>query len=296
MNEQATTWAATSVQVGDWKISALLDGFFRLDGGAMWGVVPRNLWAPLTPPAEDNTIRMALRPYLCERGADKVIIEVGIGDRWSDKLRARYHIDSSVTLESSLRASGVTPEEITHVIASHCHWDHIGAQVKLQDGELLPRFANARHYAPAVEVQWAKAPGHARAGSYRAEDLAVIEELGLLTTYEGTQELVPGIKAHVLGGHSDGVAVITLNEDQEGDSAIFWSDVVPTTHHIQPPYIMAYDIDVVRSFEQRSEWLAKAAAGGWIGLFYHDPEHAFGRVIKPGRRYEFEALDASGHE
>ena len=99
------------------------------------------------------------------------------------------------------------------------------------------------------------------------------------------------MRAHVLGGHSDGVAVITFNEDGPGDAAIFWSDVVPTTHHVQPPYIMAYDTDVVRSFEQRSEWLSRAAEAGWIGMFYHDPDHPFGRVHRPARRYEVELVE-----
>lgn len=113
----------------------------------------------------------------------------------------------------------------------------------------------------------------------------------MLTGLEGTTEIVPGVKLHVLGGHSDGVSVITINEDGAGDTAIFWADVVPTTHHIQPPYIMAYDIDVVRSYEVRSEWMERAAKEGWIGLFYHDVDHAFGRLSKDGRRFALEVVE-----
>lgn len=284
-------WTPRSVQVGEWRITALLDGFFRLDGGAMWGVVPQNLWRKLTPPADDNTILMALRPFLAERGDVKMVIEVGVGDRWEPKWRDIYQLIPTTSLDESLRACGVTPEAVTHVVASHCHWDHIGAQVMEVNGELVPRFPNAKHYAPAIEIQMAKAPGHARKGSYRAEDLAVVEERGMLTALEGTTEVVPGVKLHVLGGHSDGVSVITINEDGPGDTAIFWADVVPTTHHIQPPYIMAYDIDVVRSFEVRSAWMERAAADGWIGMFYHDVDHAFGRLSKDGRRFTLEVIE-----
>lgn len=283
-------WERRSVQAGEWKVTALSDGFFRLDGGAMWGVVPQNLWRKMTPPKEDNTILMALRPFLVERGDVKLVIEVGVGERWSEKLRAIYHLIPTLSLTESLRACGVEPDEVTHVVASHCHWDHIGAQVIERDGELVPQFPNAKHFAPAVEVGMAKAPGHARKGSYRAEDVTPIEEAGLLETWEGARELLPGIRVHELGGHSDGVSVITVNEDGEGDTAIFWADVVPTTHHIQPPYIMAYDIDVVRSFEVRSEWMERVAAEGWIGLFYHDVDHAFGRLSKDGRRFACEPL------
>lgn len=284
-------WERRAVQVGSWRITALSDGFMRLDGGSMWGVVPKNLWGKLTPAIEDNTILLALRPFLAERGDDKVVIEVGIGGRWEDKWRAIYHIERETTLASSLRACGLAPEEVTHVVASHCHFDHIGAQVVERDGVLAPLFPNARHYAPRVEIEIAKHPDHVRRASYRPDDVVPIEAAGLLTGYEGDAELLPGLRVHAAPGHSDGVSVITLNEDEPGDTAIFWADVVPTTHHVQPPFIMAYDIDVVRSFENRSAWLARVAAEGWLGLFYHDADHAFGRLTLDGRRYAVEPLE-----
>lgn len=278
------------IQVGDWRITALSDGFFRLDGGAMWGVVPAALWRKLTPPDADNTIRMALRPFLAERGAERVLIEPGVGTRWSEKLSAIYRLEPTIGVQESLRAAGLEVGEITHVVASHCHWDHIGAATVERDGELAPLFSNARHFAPRIELEMAKKPGHARSGSYRADDVLAIERAGLWTAFDGRFEILPGLVAHTLGGHSDGVSVITIG-DETGECAIFWSDVVPTTHHIQPPYIMAYDIDVVRSFDVRADWLARAAHGGWMGLFYHDEQHAFGRLEREGKRFVCRALD-----
>jgi glyoxylase-like metal-dependent hydrolase (beta-lactamase superfamily II) len=294
-------WTPRRARAGEWELTALSDGFMRLDGGSMWGVVPKAMWGAWTPAAEDNTILMALRPFLARRrradgGDDVVVLEVGVGDRWAPKWRDIYRLLPTETLEGTLRAVGVEPEAVTHVVASHCHWDHVGAAVVERDGELRPRFPNARHLAPRVEVEMARHPDHARRGSDRAEDVEPLERSGLLETFgdeRGTPasfELLPGLRAHLLGGHSDGVSVITLNEDGEGDTAIFWSDVVPTAHHVQPPYIMAYDIDVVRSFEVRSEWLARAAQGGWIGLFYHDVDVAFARLAAEGKRYEVEPL------
>jgi len=277
--------------VGEWRITALSDGFLRLDGGSMWGVVPKNLWKKLTPAIEDNTILLALRPFLVERGDVKLIIEVGIGDRWEPKWRKIYHIERPTTFEQSLRACGVSPEEITHVIASHCHFDHIGGMVVEREGKLVPFFPRAKHFAHAAEIAMAKDPDHVRRASYRAEDLLAVEEAGLLHGFEGDAELLPGIVAHHAYGHSDGVSVITVNEDGDGDTAIFWADVVPTTHHIQPPYIMAFDIDAVRSFETRSRWLARAADEGWLGLFYHDADHAFGRLRREGHRYELDVVE-----
>lgn len=284
----ASPFVPRRAQVGEWRLTELSDGFLSLDGGAMWGVVPRNLWSKLTPPAEDNTIRLALRPFLAERGDAKVLIEGGIGERWDEKARRIYRIDPTTTLVESLAAAGVAPDEITHVVLTHCHWDHAGALVERRGGELVPRFARARHFAPAIEIAMASAPGHARSGSYRAEDIEPLARAGLLEPYAGERELLPGLRVHELGGHSDGCSVVVLGEGAE--RAIFWGDVVPTAHHVQPPYIMAYDIDVVRSFEVRSEWLARAADGGWTCLFYHDERTAFGRLERDGRRYVCRAL------
>jgi glyoxylase-like metal-dependent hydrolase (beta-lactamase superfamily II) len=283
-------YSPRTIRAGEWEITALSDGYLRLDGGTMWGVVPAAMWREWTPPAPDNTILIALRPFLAVRGKDVVVIEVGIGARWETKWRKIYQILATETLAGSLRACGLAPEDVTHVVASHCHWDHIGAQVVERGGKLEPLFPNARHFAPAIEVDVAKKPGHARAPSYRAEDVTPIADRGMLSTYSGAFDPLPGLRCHVLGGHSDGVSVITLNEQGPGEAAIFWSDVVPTAHHIQPPYIMAYDIDVVRSFEVRSEWLARAASSGWIGLFYHDVDHPFGRLTRGGRRYVIEPV------
>ena len=278
---------------GDWKITALSDGFMRLDGGSMWGVVPKNMWEGMTPSAPDNTILLALRPFLIERGDVKAVIEVGVGDRWSDKFMSIYHIERETTLESSVRACGIEPEDITHVIASHCHFDHIGAQVIERDGKLVPLFPRAQHFAPAIEIEIAKKPDHVRRASYRPDDLMAVVDAGLMNAVDGDAEILPGVKMYEAAGHSDGVSVITVNEDAEGETAIFWADVVPTGYHIQPPFIMAYDIDVVRSFDNRSKWLERAAEGEWIGLFYHDPTRAFGRVAKDGKRYRLDVLEGA---
>jgi glyoxylase-like metal-dependent hydrolase (beta-lactamase superfamily II) len=263
----------------------------RLDGGSMWGVVPKALWRRMTPADDDNTILLALRPFLAERDDLKVVIEPGIGDRWDPKWLDIYRIDRTRNLVDSLAACGLAPADVTHVVASHCHFDHIGAWVVERDGALVPLFENARHFAPRAEIAVAKEPDHVRRASYRAEDVVPLEEAGLLETYDPGAELIPGIRAHDARGHSDGLCVLTINEEDPGDTAIFWADVVPTTHHIQPPYIMAYDLDQTRSYEARSHWLAKAAAGGWLGLFYHDAEHAFGRLRREGERYALDRVE-----
>jgi len=286
------TRSQASLEVSGWRVTALSDGDFRLDGGAMWGVVPATLWRGMTPPDADNCIPLSLRPFLAERDGLRVLFEGGAGERWSDKERGWYHIERS-ELRDSLHAAGCAPEEVTHVIASHCHWDHIGALTVEQDGELLPLCPNAAHFAPQVEVDAATTPAGPRRGSYRASDVQGLIASGRLETYHEDGELLPGVRVHVLGGHSDGVSLVTLGEgEDEGEVACFWSDVVPTTHHIQPPYIMAYDQDVQRSYEVRSQWIARAADEGWIGMFYHDADVAFAGIERDARRYRRVLLEA----
>lgn len=283
-------WQPRVVRAGAWRVTALLDGTFRLDGGAMWGVVPKALWQRMTPAAADNTIALALRPFLAERGEWVVLVEPGIGDRYPDKWRRIYQLDNEPSVEATLRACGRAPEDVTHVVATHCHWDHAGAQVVERGGRLVPRFPNARHFAPAIEVAAAADPEHVRRGSYRAEDVAPIAEAGLLETWDAERELLPGLRVHPAPGHSKGVSVVTIGPDRPGDpgdTAIFWTDVVPTTHHAQPAYVMAYDVNAGQSYEVRSRWLERAAAESWIGLFYHDPDHAFARLRRAADgRYE----------
>ncbi|MDE0895942.1 MAG: MBL fold metallo-hydrolase [Planctomycetota bacterium] len=298
------TWTQQTYQAGEWRITPLSDGFFRLDGGSMWGVVPANLWRKLTPPEEDNTIALAARPFLLERGegADRqvVVLEPGIGDRWEPKWKGIYHMLREDTLQSTLAACGVAPEDVTHVFATHCHWDHIGAMVVEREGKLVPLFPNAQHRFPSIEVDMTRAPGHARKASYRSEDIDAVIDADLLEAFDATAAdgdegvlLLPGLRMHTLGGHSDGSSLLTINAEGEGDTAVFWGDVVPTSHHIQPAFIMAYDIDVVRSFEQRSKWLSRAAMGGWLSLYYHDEHFAAGRISKPERRYVSTPEEAS---
>ncbi|HEX6883194.1 MAG TPA: MBL fold metallo-hydrolase [Planctomycetota bacterium] len=273
-------------QVGPWRVRALSDGVMRLDGGAMWGVVPRTMWARWTPPAQDNTIPIALRPFLLQRDGWTVVLEPGIGGHLAPKWQRIYQLDRSTTLLGSLASCGVAPGDVTHVIASHAHFDHLGGCLARDDsGALVPLFPRAVHRVPRVEIAAARSPDPARKGGYEPDLVLALERAGRLEPFDDGAELLPGLVAHDASGHSEGVCVLTVNEAGPGETAIFWADVVPTTHHVQPGYIMAYDLDVPRSYASRSRWLARAAEGGWLGLFYHDAEHAFGRLRRSGERY-----------
>ncbi|MEM6569897.1 MAG: MBL fold metallo-hydrolase [Planctomycetota bacterium] len=280
-------WTPHALQAGGWRITTLFDARFRLDGGAMWGVVPKNLWARMTPPAEDNTIALAARPFLAEKDGVRVVVEGGMGDRWDDKFRKIYGLDrpAGTTLRATLAALDVGTNDIDHVFVSHCHFDHIGALVEERDGALAPLFPRARHHFPALEIEAMRTTAHPRRASYRADDIEPLVEAGLVDSYGGRATLFGDLTAHHVGGHSEGMVVLVFGEEGDANRAAFWGDLVPTTHHIQPPYIMAYDMDVSQSFRMRREWLARAAGEGLVGLSYHDPDRPFTRIEHDGKRY-----------
>ena len=276
--------APQRVQMGEWTITQLSDGHLRLDGGAMWGVVPRAMWGGWMPPDEHNRILLSARCFLAERGDDVVVIEGGIGDRWEARLAERYGIQSGGALSESLRAAGREPEEITMAVASHCHWDHIGAWIIEQDGALKPRFPNARYCAPVDEIEAALHPDSLRRASYRAEDISLLEDSGVLERFTGSSELLPGLSAEVVAGHSGGIALLSLIDS--GERAVFWADIVPTAHHaVHPAYIMAYDVNQELSFAVRKRLLGEAADGAWLGLCYHDPDIPFFRLERDRSRF-----------
>lgn len=278
--------AVRTVEVGRFRITALRDANFALDGGAMFGVVPRVMWEKLTPVNEDHTVPMSTTPFLVQDGEHTILIEPGLGRRWPDKQRKMFHIDGTDghDLLESLRAAGVEPEQVTHCLMTHCHWDHIGAACG-EDG--APVFPNAEHWTPRSERDACMNPDHLRRASYRREDLAPIEEAGLLRTFSDQVEVLPGVSMHEVGGHSDGVALVVLSD--AGASACFWADIVPTRNHVHLPFIMAYDMNAEKSYAVRSEWIARAAAENWACLLYHDPEQPIGRISGEGRRFAWQA-------
>lgn len=274
--------SAREVRIGRWRVAALRDGVFALDGGAMFGVVPRPIWERLTPINADHTIPLATNPFLFDDGERRVVVEPGIGRRWGAKERAMFHIEHpGGGLEASLRAAGVAPEQVTHCLMTHAHWDHIGAACG-EDGR--PVFARAEHWLPEIERRAALDPDHLRRASYRREDLAPVIEAGLLRTFAGEVEILPGLRMIEVGGHSDGISLVLLEDG--GATACFWADVVPTANHVHLPFIMAYDMNAERSWHVRSEWIPRAAAGGWWNLLYHDLHRPIVQFRQDHHRYQ----------
>lgn len=258
----------------------------------MFGVVPKVMWEPLVEVDDKNRIELALRPFLAEGPGGPILIESGIGPAIDDRFAGLYEVQRPPSLLGSLEELGVDPGSITAVALTHMHWDHAGGCLAIGDaGRPTAAFAQARHVVPQAEVLACLDKSGPRRASYDDDHAAVLADAGVLEPFEGrSREVIPGVTMHVLGGHSLGSSVVTL-ETPGAQTAVFWADVLPTAAHVHPAWIMAFDEDQVLSFEVRSEWIGRAADDGWIGLLYHDLHLPFGAIHRQrDGRFSFDPL------
>jgi glyoxylase-like metal-dependent hydrolase (beta-lactamase superfamily II) len=271
------------VNLGQFGLYSLSDGFFGLDGGAMFGVVPKPLWERTNPPDERNRIRLALRPLLVVTGKECVLIDTGIGDKWDAKNTDIYRIEHTDTIESSLARAGFKPDDITKVVLTHLHFDHAGAATKLDStGKPVPRFPNARYYVQQKEWNLALSPNRRSRAAYLPDNFVPLQEAGQLELVDGNfrLELAPGLVLELLltGGHTPGHQVVLLRSG--GNTAIYWGDLVPTRSHIATPYIMGYDLLPLETMEQKEKLVPQAIAGKWLSFLEHDPDFASGVIAE----------------
>ncbi|MEO0049906.1 MAG: MBL fold metallo-hydrolase [candidate division WOR-3 bacterium] len=276
------------MNIGDFKIYPLFDGFFGLDGGAMFGVVPKPLWERTNPPDEKNRIRLALRPVLILTPQERVVIDTGIGDKYDKKFAERYRVEKPDSLLASLARVGFRPEDISLVILTHLHFDHCGGSTRVEGDRVVPTFPNARYVVQEAEWQEALNPNRRSRASYLKENFVPLQEMGLLEIVNGSMELLPGIELVHTGGHTKGMQVVKISS--KGQTAIYWSDMIPTRGHIPVPYIMGFDLFPLESMEKKERLLNQAVAEGWISFLEHDPEVFAGRIIKENERYLFEEI------
>lgn len=255
----------------------------------MFGVVPKTLWNKVSPADDQNRVEMHCNLLLIETPKGKVLVETGMGDRWTAKEAERYGLKSLVKPAAMLESVGVSNDEIDFVIISHLHFDHAGGATMLKDGKLVPTFPNAKYIAQQGEWEFAfKANARAKA-SYRPDDFVPLKEAGVLHLVDGSHEVVPGICVRVTGGHTSHHQVVCFESGSE--KGIFFADIMPTKSHVSPPWVMGYDHYPLASCDAKNEWLAKAAAEDWLVVFDHELGTPWGRVkLVDGKKFEFEAL------
>jgi glyoxylase-like metal-dependent hydrolase (beta-lactamase superfamily II) len=276
-----------TIRLGDLDLTLVSDGFFRLDGGAMFGVVPKPLWEKAKPADERNRIRMATNCLLVARGRDLVLVDSGIGDKHDAKFHEIYDISGEgARLPESIRRAGFELGDVTHVLLTHLHFDHCGWNTRQEGGRLVPTFPNARYWLSRGEVEHARRPNERDRASYEPINWEPLFEAGRVELWDGEARPIPGVTAVPAPGHNRDMAIVLLDGGEgDGGRAVFWADLVPTTAHVQLPWIMGYDLYPLTTLEEKKRWLPRAVEGRWLGIFEHDAEAPLAHVVedRPGR-------------
>ncbi len=258
------------MKIADYHIHAIESGTFALDGGAMFGIVPKPIWSKKIPADDENRIVMALRCMLIMGDNKNILVDTGIGNKFSEKYSGIYKIDhAKVNITSSLEKHGLTNRDITDVILTHLHFDHAGGATCVHDGNLMPSFPNATYYVQKDNLDLAENPSVKDIGSYRKENFEPLKKTGRLKIIRGELEIFPNIFLFISNGHTLGLQHVKVSDEKS--SIVYCADLIPTTSHIPLPYIMGYDLFPLTVIEEKKTLLQNAAEGEWMLFFEHDP-------------------------
>lgn len=245
-------------------------GNLKLDGGAMFGVVPKVLWQKQYPADEKNLCNWAMRCLLIEDEDRLILIDNGIGEKQEHDFLKHYHLNGDDTLERSLDKHGFSPRDITDMILTHLHFDHCGGSIKLSDDmasyELA--FPNATYWVSRAQYEWATAPNHRESASYLKENIYPIQESGRLKLIEVEGEILPNISVRIYNGHTEGQVIPLVN--YHGRTLAFMADLLPSVYHVPMPWIMAYDTRPLVTLEDKTRFYNEAVPGDYILFFEHD--------------------------
>lgn len=268
--------------LGDLELISVSDGFFSLDGGAMFGVVPRTLWETRLPPDDRNRIPLGMRPLIV-RGERTLLIDAGCGDKMDAKSAEIYGLERAYHLDHALADAGLSADDIDIVVASHLHFDHVGGfTARTPDGGLVPRFPRARYVAHRQEWEDAMHPHERNRASYLAENFVPLQEAGVLSLVEDGTEIMPGVRYRRSGGHTPHHQVVMI--ESGGATAVFAADMYPTAVHVPDPWIMGYDLHPMDTLAFKRAFAREAAEREYLVFFEHDPSMAAGILREAGGR------------
>ncbi len=274
------------IALGQFDIHGLRDGFFHLDGGAMFGVVPKPLWEKIFPADNRNRIRLALNSFLIKKEDILILIETGIGRDLEPKIFAYYSIEREPGLVPALQSLGYQAEDIDFVINTHLHFDHCGGNTcKNEKGEDVPTFAKAKYIIQKREWEYAQNPSERDKPSYLKQNFMPLEEHGQLQLVDGDSKIIEGVDVVLVPGHTTSHQCVKVQS--ENKIFFFLGDLVPTSGHIGLPYIMSYDLNPQVTLENKKKIFNQAIKENWILGFNHDPDHFFGQVEKVEDKYRF---------
>jgi len=268
------------MDLGAWRAHLLECGFLWLDGGAMFGSVPKPLWSRTNPPDERNRIRLAMRCLLLEGHGRRVLVDIGLGTKSDDKFRDIFRVEPGPTLEDGLAALGMGPADVTDVVLTHLHFDHAGgATVRTAEG-LRPRLPRAHWHVQRRNWDNAHAPNPRERASYLAENFDPLAAAGVLEFWDGAVRPWPGVSLIPAEGHTRGQQLVRV--EGGGRTLYFVADLIPTASHVRVPYVMGYDVAAIETMAEKQELLARACdERAWIAL-EHDPETALAQPQRAG--------------
>jgi len=270
-------------------IFSLSDGLFRLDGGAMFGIVPRPLWERTNPPDELNRIRMNLGVLLIRADGKNILVDTGAGGKLDAKWQKIYALQRKPDLVQSLGRLRLTPDDIDIVINTHLHFDHAGGNTLRDDqGRFVPAFPNARYFIQKGEWDWAHSKHERAEAAYFRRDFSPLEKSGRLALLSGDDEISEGVRVLVTPGHTEHHQCVLVESDQQ--KALFLGDLIPMVSHLPYPYIMGYDLYPMRTLETKKRVLGQAYDEHWLLIFQHDPDISMGYLRKAEDRFTLEAV------
>jgi glyoxylase-like metal-dependent hydrolase (beta-lactamase superfamily II) len=255
------------LKLGDLEFHVLVDGYLSLDGGAMFGVVPKVFWEKKIPPDARNRIQLAMNCLLVHAGGKRILVETGMGAKMSPKLRDIYAIEGPF-LNNRLADHGLDPSEIDIVINTHLHFDHCGGNTRTEKDKIVAAYPNAKYVVQRGEFEHAKHPNERDRASYLTENYAPLEAKGKLALLEGDRAIAPGVELIRVPGHTANMQCVKLSGG--GKTAFFLADIAPTTAHLPLAWIMGYDLYPVTTLESKKKWFPELVKEGWIALFCHD--------------------------
>ena len=273
------------MKIGKYDLYSVETSEFGLDGGAMFGIIPKPVWEKKVSADELNRVNMVTRSLLLVSDEKKILIDTGNGTKWEEKYKQIYDINTDqYNIEKSLGKYGFSSEQITDVICTHMHFDHIGGNTKIKSGEVVPTFPNAKYWISEENWKLANHPSQKDAGSFIEHDWKVLAENQMIEIIDGRKPFIEGIETIVTHGHTPGLLHPIVSD---GSNKLFYgADIFPMVAHIPIPWVMAYDVQPVVTMEEKQKLLQKMEREDWILFFEHDPHIQACTVHKDGKHYK----------
>ncbi len=273
------------MKIGKYELKIIISGYFWLDGGAMFGIIPKPLWEKTNPTDSANRIKLSTRNLLLLNGDRKILIDSGMGNKWDAKSKSIYSINQNeFSLDNELVKAGISASEITDVIITHLHFDHTGGSIKLENEKFIPAFPNAKYHVQRKNFEWAVNPSERDRGSYIKENFIPLYEAGVLNLIDNNIKFDDEIEFLVVNGHTFSQQLVKISDSSS--TILYCGDLIPTSSHIPIPYVMGYDLQPLVAVQEKKNILSQVNEEQWKLFFEHDPEFALATIKRTDKGFQ----------